>query len=395
MSGKRERKRVSPGAAPNLASPKLLRCRRTEAREFLGDPRHDEVILSKGKAQVWFKDKKCQVFVPAGDALQQISEMRNLADPKVAFERLQAAKAAGQVQVVTKQPATDSEPIVLTVTSKTKPDRREVYEVIPKAKLAERITDFRRRGENWEQVALFPYLDSNQPIDPKVFQPEMPEALTVIDQISRKSGPVKGDLPDDPIAEKVVREVFEALIAADYDKAGVIYEAIPDKALKERFEETKFLRVIELGKPAPNPSMKALRVPATVEIEIKTRREVKDFSPWVRPAAGQPDRRVICSGISRDRRRRISAGFAPGQQATRRFGSMPQGAVSHPARSATVAPAGVGSSIPLASRARIWKTSHVAAAEASPSRKSVLLATSGVRAAPARHNGSEVEPSIM
>jgi hypothetical protein len=201
------------------------------------------------------------------------------------------------VQVATKQPATDREPIVLTVTSRINPDRREVFEVNPKAKLVERITDFRRRGEKWEQVALFQYLDYNQPIDPKVFQPEMPKDVTVIDQISRKPGLVKGDLTDDEIARKVVREFFEALIAGDYDKAGVIYEAVPAKKLKESIGETRFLRVIELGKPEPNPSIKALRVPAKVEIEIKGRREVHDFSPLVRPAAGQPDRRVICGGI--------------------------------------------------------------------------------------------------
>ncbi len=86
------------------------------------------VILSKGKAEVWFKDKNNLLFVPEADALKRISEMRNLADPKLAFERLQAAKAAGKVQIATKQPARDGQPIVLTVTSKAKPDQRQVYE---------------------------------------------------------------------------------------------------------------------------------------------------------------------------------------------------------------------------------------------------------------------------
>jgi len=255
------------------------------------------VILSKGKAEVWIKDKNVLVFYPEGDALKQISKMRNLADPKLAFERLQAAKAAGKVQVATKQPANDSEPIVLTVTSKINPDRREVYEVNSKAKLVERITDFRRTGEKWEQVALFQYLDYNTPIDPKVFQPEMPKDVMVVDQINRTPGLVKGDLTDDEIATKVVREFYEALIAGNYDKAGVIYEAVPGKKLKEGYGDIKFLRIIEIGKPAPEPSMKALRVPAKVEIEIKGRREVQDFSPFVRPPYGQPDRRVVSGGI--------------------------------------------------------------------------------------------------
>jgi hypothetical protein len=113
------------------------------------------VILSKRKSQVWVKSKPYVLICPQEDALKHISEMRNLADPMLAFERLQAAKAAGKAQVHTKQPAKDSEPILLTATSKTDPDRREVYEVDPKAKLVERITNFRRVGEKWEQVALF------------------------------------------------------------------------------------------------------------------------------------------------------------------------------------------------------------------------------------------------
>jgi len=257
------------------------------------------VILSNGKSEVWFKGKNSLVFTPAADALKRISEMRNLADPKLAFERLQAEKAAGKVEVTTKQPAKDSEPIVLTVTSKVNLDRRHVYEINPRAKLVERITSYRRTGEKWEQVSLREYLDYNKPIDPKVFQPEMPKDVTVIDQINRKPGLVKGDLAEDEIAKKVVREFFEALIARDYDKAGVIFEGMPGKKLEEAFGQGKFLRIIEVGKPAPDwiPWTKSLRVPVKVEVEIKGRREIQDFSPGVRPAFGQPDRRVICGGI--------------------------------------------------------------------------------------------------
>ncbi len=255
------------------------------------------VILSKGKAQLWVKNRNALSFLPEADALKRISYWRNLADPKLAFEQLQAAKAAGKVQVATKQPAKDSEPIVLTVTSNTNPDRRQVYEVNPRAKLVERITHFRRTGEKWEQVALFQYLDYNRPIDPKVFQPEMPKDVTVFDQIARTPGLLKGDLTDDEIATKVVREYFEALIAGDYDKAGLICEAMPGKKLKEGYGEIKFLRIVEIGKPEPNPATKSLRVPAKVEVEIKGAREVKDFSPFVRPPYGQPDRRVISGGI--------------------------------------------------------------------------------------------------
>jgi hypothetical protein len=258
------------------------------------------VILSKGKAEVWFKDKKGLTFLPEADALKRITEMRDLADPKLAFERLQAEKAAGKVEVTTKQPAKDSEPIVLTVTSRIKPDRRQVYEINPRAKLVERITFYRRSGEKWEQLTLRQYLDYNQPIDPKVFHLEVPKDVIVVDQINRTPGLVMGDLSEDEIDKKVVREFFEALIAEDYDKAGLIYEAYPGSRMKELFGNTKFLRIVEIGKPAPDwlyRLTKNLRVPAKVEIEIKGQRQIREYSPLVRPPYAQPDRRVINGGI--------------------------------------------------------------------------------------------------
>jgi hypothetical protein len=255
------------------------------------------VILTKGKAELWLKDKNNLVFLPEADALKRIAEMRNLADPKLAFEQLQAAKSAGKVQVATQLPAKDGDPIVLTVTSAHKPDEQHVYEVNSKDKLVERTTYYRRAGGKWEQVELRQYLDYNKPIDPKVFEPEIPNDATVFDQINRKPGLEKGGLTDDEIATKVVREFFEALIAGDYDKAGLIYEAAPAQKLRAGFGEIKFLRIVDIGKPTPNPSIKALRVPAKVEVQIQGQTKVEDFSPFVRPPYGQPDRRLISGGI--------------------------------------------------------------------------------------------------
>jgi hypothetical protein len=257
------------------------------------------VILSKGKAQVWFKRKNSLLLVHAEDALKRIAEMRDLADPRLAFERVQADKAAGKVQVDINQPAKDGEPIVLTVTSKINPDQWQVYLVEPRAKLVEQVTYYRRTGGRWEQVAQRHYLDYNKPIDAKVFQPEIPRDVMVLDWINRKPGLVKGDLTEDEIAKKVVRELFEALIAGDYNKAGLICEGVPGEKMKERCGHFKYLRIIEIGRPAPapNPLLEALRVPVKVEIEIEGRRQVKTFSPFVRPPAGLPDRRVITGGF--------------------------------------------------------------------------------------------------
>ena len=186
--------------------------------------------------------------------------MRDLADPKLAFERLQAAKAAGKVQVATREPAKDGEPIVLTVTSQVKPDRtagvgnqsqgqaRGAYHV-PTAASA--------RNGTRSSCASTSITTSRS--TRKSSSPRFPKDVTVIDQINRKPGLVKGDLTEDEIARKVVRAFFEALIAGDYDKAGLIYEGMPGAKLKETYGQARFLRIVEIGKPAPRRtrSMKA------------------------------------------------------------------------------------------------------------------------------------------
>jgi hypothetical protein len=259
------------------------------------------VILSDGKAEVWFKDKKGHTFVPEKEALSRIAELRKMADPKLVFEQLQAAKAAGKVEITSKEPTEEGEPIVLTVTPKDATDRQEIYEVDPQTKLVERMTRYRRQGEQWQQIAVCEYLDYNQPIDPKVFQLDLPEDVLTVDQIARKPGLVKGDLSDEEIATKVAREFFEALIAQDYEKAGLIYSGIPAEKLEEGFGRITFLRIVEIGKPTPHELTKSLRVPVKVEWEMKqdgkSEKQIREFSPFIRPVYGQPDRWEISGGI--------------------------------------------------------------------------------------------------
>jgi len=254
------------------------------------------VILSANKAEVWFKDKKSHLFVTEKGALTRIKQMQTEWDPKLAFEALQARKASGKVQVSTKEPTKRGEPITLTVTSHDRPDRREVYEVDPNTKLVERVTTYRRQNGQWEQVQLIEYLDYNKEIDPQVFQFDLPKDVFTVDQINRKIGLEKGNLTNDEIATKVAKQFFEALIAEDYEKAGLILEGIPAEKMKEMLGRFKFRRIVEIGKPqpGPRPEMRAIQVPVTVEMMGS---QTRKFAPLIRPVYGHPDRWGICGGI--------------------------------------------------------------------------------------------------
>ena len=134
--------------------------------DIFGGDRGDRVgIVSKNKAEFWWKANNIRVvtdnkrFVEI--ALNKCTAMRDLFDPKLAFERLQVDKAAGKVRIATKEPAEDNEPIRLTVTSKGDPDRRHVYEVDPKSKLVERVIEYEGCDGRWKRVWVCNYLDYN------------------------------------------------------------------------------------------------------------------------------------------------------------------------------------------------------------------------------------------
>ena len=257
------------------------------------------VILSGDKAEVWFKKKNSFVTVRDKNALDHLMKMRAVFDPKLAFEELQAAKKSGKMEVTTKEPAKKGEPITLTATSKDSPNRRDVYEVDPKSKLVQRVTVYQRDGDEWKQVEQREYLDYNKEIDPSIFKPELPKDVLRIDQLHQKIGLAQGDLTKDEIAKKVAREFFQALIAKDYKKAGLIYGGIPEEEMKKMFGRVEFLRIVEIGKPAAgaHPDPTALQVPVKVEWKTGGSEGVREFKPYVRPVHSQRDRWGICGGI--------------------------------------------------------------------------------------------------
>ena len=257
------------------------------------------VVLSGDKAEIWFKKKNSFVTIRDKKALEGLMKMRVVFDPKLAFEELQAAEKAGKMEVATKEPAKKGEPITLTATSKAAPNRRDVYEVDPKTKLVQRVTVYQRDGDEWKQMEQREYLDYNKEIDPEVFKPELPKDVIKVDQINQTIGLAKGDLTDDEIAKKVVREFFQALIAKDYKKAGLIYGGIPEQKMKESFGRVEFFRIVEVGTPAAgvHPDPTALQVPVKVEWGVEGVKSIRQFKPYVRPVHSQRARWGICGGI--------------------------------------------------------------------------------------------------
>ncbi len=256
-------------------------------------------IVSKDKAEVWFKMKHSHVVIgdkPMIDKLfKEIEASRAYYDPKLAFEQLQADEKAGKVQVQTREPMEEGQPITLTVTSKDTPDKQQVYDVDPQTKLVERVFEMGRKDGRWQVAEMREYLDYNKQFDASVFQLATPKGTTTVNRIKNKVGIEKGSLTDDEIATKVAKEFFEALIAGDYEKASPLYSGIPAEQLKKGLGQIKFLRIVEIGKPTPEALNHSLKVPVKVEIEAEGKTMTQDFSPYVR--AEDEGRWTICGGI--------------------------------------------------------------------------------------------------
>ena len=253
-------------------------------------------ILSPDKAEVWFKGKNSFVIVNDKSAMKRFAEMRVMFDPKLAFQQLQRLKQSGEVQVETKEPVKKGDPVTVTVTFGKNPNRKDAYLVNSDTKLVEQYIKYLRKDQTWEIVARYEYLDYNKPIDPKIWQPDMPKDVMRVDQTTGKIGVAKGKLRDNEIAVKVAREFFEALIAKDYDRAGQIAEGMPGeylkKWIKERVGDISFVRIVEIGLPTPHPNKETcfLVVPVTAEVQKDGKKSIQKFTLSSRAAYNQPDR---------------------------------------------------------------------------------------------------------
>ena len=258
-----------------------------------------EVVWQENKAEVWFKTKKGATVVHEKEMLKRFPDMMTAFDPKVAMEQLHKAQANGKVEIETQEPSEEGDPVTLVVSFKDSPGKREIYQINPQTKLVEKIEKYRLVGDRHELVSRHEYLEYNQEIPPETFVLDIPADVTRVDTTTQKVGLSKGDLTDSQIAVKVAREFFEALIAKDYGRGGVILSGMPASKMEEMFGKIEFLRIISVGDPTPHPDARTqfLQVPCEVEIRVEGQTHVRKFMPNIRAVYNQPDRWAIGGGI--------------------------------------------------------------------------------------------------
>lgn len=257
------------------------------------------VLWQAGKATVWFKKKNSLLTVSEPALLERMKMSARDFDPRQILEGLYNKSKAGKVRIQSTVPAGVKGLFNLVVTGVDDSSWREVYTVDLATRLVSKIEKYRQKDGKEERIASIKYLDYNNPAVAEAFKIEPPKDVIPVDQTAREIGLAKGNLDDKTIAIKVASEFFEALVAEDYDKAGLLMEGIPGARLKGMLNGLKFVRIVKIGDavPHPIPSTGGLQVPCEVEMEKDGKKATQTFKLGVREVYNHPDRWDIFGGF--------------------------------------------------------------------------------------------------
>lgn len=269
---------------------------------------HKIVYWQGDKASIWFKTKGGFRTIADKVVARRMLDMAMANDPKLLVTRLQEEQAKGLVSIETQPRGSASAPIVLVVTylpASGTPDRRQVLRIDPATKIVTRIENCRQTEGQYNLLDRIEILEYNQPIDPAVFNPQLPEDIIridettqIIDETTQIIGLWQGDMTDEQVAQETVRQFFQALIDKDYAKAGQLFDGLSAAKAQEVFGRMHVVRIISLGQATPHKLTGGYRVPITVEIEVDGQlHEWSPYGPFVRPIYSDPTRWSIHGGI--------------------------------------------------------------------------------------------------
>ncbi|MCJ7730309.1 MAG: hypothetical protein MUO27_10600, partial [Sedimentisphaerales bacterium] len=200
-----------------------------------------------------------------------------------------------------------AEPIVLTATYLTEGDRfcdRRVLFIDKSTKFVTKIEYYVFKEGKYTYSHATEYFDYNVPIDANMFNLSdgiLPDTR-IIDTRTQDIGLAQGNLTDEEIPIKVVREFIEALIAKDYAKAGQIYGGVPPAELEQGWTR-QVIRLISVGQGVQPEKLhkihpKSVLVPCTIEIERDGQISRQSHEFFVATVVGRRDRWEIQSSKS-------------------------------------------------------------------------------------------------
>jgi hypothetical protein len=278
---------------------------RSEAPNSGGPVLGAAVLVSDGSiSEVWFKNHNlCFKTVGNGEAVLrwEISEL----DPKLAFERLYEQEEQGEIILDVNEPEEKSKPIVITVTypeGSLSEAYKKVFYIDQATELVKKIEKFQMRDGTYHHVRTAEFSGYNDDIDPMMFSfdGELPEDTIYLDRSTEEIGLAQGNMSDEQVVAEVGRKFFEAIVAKDFDKAGLMWSGAPGLIIEKLFAGANAVKIISVGESRPDPDPDSTSMIGSCKVLLEFGGEHFELDAnliFVRRMSAQPDRWII-SGMA-------------------------------------------------------------------------------------------------
>jgi len=212
-------------------------------------------------------------------------------DPETIVQEIDALVADGKAIMEIQEPSPYADLMTIQVTRIDGKALRQVLVVDPDTKFVVRVDNY--WGRDGEQVFHkgTEVLEYNEPIDPRLFEPNFPEDTILIDQVAQEVGMAQGEMTDEEVVVEILHEALEALAKEDYAMAGKLWGGAPTRLLTERCGHLRPASTVSVGSPEYVQNvLPVYRVKCTYEVERNGQMETISPTFTVRAVSGQPGR---------------------------------------------------------------------------------------------------------
>ena len=268
-----------------------------------GENNHIEMVWNEGATLIWKSYQNTFEIDESGDYTPVMLGFANGIDPKKAVESAYRKQEKGRCQIEIEEGSNDNEPIKITARYplgkysivKSLPEMHDVLVVDKKTKLVIRKEVYKVVEDRIELWGVYKDYD-NQPFDPNIFdiEKEIPDdAIRIVhynvDDVN-EVGIDEGSLSPEEAHHVVIEEFFNALIAKDYNKAGLLFGGMPPDEVELEFGRFNVMRLVSIGDRVKRGDGLPSHYPCVVE--IKENGNLSQWEPKVRVGKVGPLRKI-------------------------------------------------------------------------------------------------------
>jgi len=246
-----------------------------------GENKHTAGIWSNGITQIWISHANTLEIDESGYCTPVMLGFAERYSPKHAVEHLYKNQQEGRCRIEIQEGTHQNDPIRITARyfpgkyltyPRGQQEVNDVLLVDPQTKLVTQIGCYIVSEERMELFGVYKDYDT-QPFDPNIFdvENEVPDdAIRVVyynvDDINNV-GIDEGSLSPEETDHLLIREFFNALIAKDYDRAGLLFGGMPSDQVRARFGDIKIVDLVSIGETVESADGLPSHYPCVVEIE--------------------------------------------------------------------------------------------------------------------------------